>query len=179
MTWIHLTQNAQVVGVEGATLTLGFFNAGAKESFVSGGSIEILRQAAIDVVGADWKIEAIVDPGAQASSVSNEVAAPPESPRPEAIPATGSDSSPEPGATPAPDESAGPPPDWATEVGSVREAIRETRPAGATGVKVDEEAAKADAEARRDDPDEDSSGLSGAELLQRELGAQIIEEKKS
>jgi DNA polymerase-3 subunit gamma/tau len=36
--------------------------------------------------------------------------------------------------------------------------------------------ATADAEAHRDDPDVEDSGLAGAELLQRHLGAQIIEE---
>ncbi|MFN8195442.1 MAG: DNA polymerase III subunit gamma and tau [Nocardioidaceae bacterium] len=65
LTWIHLTQHAQVVAVDATTLTLGFGNAGARESFAKGGSAEIVRQAAIDVVGADWQVEAIVDPGAQ------------------------------------------------------------------------------------------------------------------
>src|SRR3546814_3994280 len=64
VTWIHLTQNAQVVAVDAKTLTLGFQNAGARESFANGGSAEIVRQAAIDVVGTDWKVDAIVDPGA-------------------------------------------------------------------------------------------------------------------
>ena len=49
MTWIHLTQNAQVVAVDAKTLTLGFANAGARDSFDAGGSAEIVRQAAIDV----------------------------------------------------------------------------------------------------------------------------------
>ncbi len=66
LTWMHLTQNCQVVAVEGSVLTLGFSNAGARESFDKGGSAEIVRQAAIDVVGADWRIETIVDPGAKA-----------------------------------------------------------------------------------------------------------------
>ncbi len=66
VTWIHLTQHAQVVAVDETTLTLGFSNNGARESFVGGGSTEIVRQAAIDVVGTDWKVEAIVDPGASA-----------------------------------------------------------------------------------------------------------------
>ena len=65
MAWIHLTQNCQVVGLEGNVLTLGFANAGARDSFVSSGCAEVVHQAAIDVVGADWKIETIVDPGAQ------------------------------------------------------------------------------------------------------------------
>ena len=65
VTWIHLTQNAQVIAVDGTTLTLGFTNAGARESFLAGGSDEILRQAAIDVVGAEWRIDAIIDPSAE------------------------------------------------------------------------------------------------------------------
>ena len=68
-TWILLSQNAQVIGVDQRSLTVGFKTAGARDSFLGGGSEEILRQAAIDMVGADWKIETVVDssadPGAQ------------------------------------------------------------------------------------------------------------------
>jgi DNA polymerase-3 subunit gamma/tau len=63
LTWIYLTQQAQVVAVDDQTLTLGFANAGARDSFDGGGSGEIVRQAAIDVVGHDWRVETIVDPG--------------------------------------------------------------------------------------------------------------------
>ena len=65
MAWIHLSQNCQVVGLEGTTLTLGFANAGARDSFVSSGCPDIVRDAAVDVVGASWTIETIVDPSAQ------------------------------------------------------------------------------------------------------------------
>ena len=65
-----------------ATLTLGFANAGARDSFVSGGCDDVLRQAAIDVVGADWKIETIVDPGAQADGPVVTKAAVPATPEP-------------------------------------------------------------------------------------------------
>ena len=64
-TWILLSQNAQVAAVDDKTLTVALINAGARNSFTSGGSEEILRQAAIDVIGHDWRIEAIVDPSAQ------------------------------------------------------------------------------------------------------------------
>ena len=64
-TWILLSQNAQVIGVDATSLTVGFKTAGARDSFVGGGSEEILRQAAIDMIGADWKIEVAVDPSAQ------------------------------------------------------------------------------------------------------------------
>src|SRR5262249_9124398 len=45
LTWIYLTQQAQVVAVDDKTLTLGFANAGARDSFDNGGSAEIVRQA--------------------------------------------------------------------------------------------------------------------------------------
>ena len=64
-TWILLSQNAQVIGVDATSLTVGFKTAGARDSFVGGGSEEILRQAAIDMLGADWQIEVAVDPSAQ------------------------------------------------------------------------------------------------------------------
>ena len=71
MAWIHLSQNCQVVGLEGTTLTLGFTNAGARDSFVSSGCPDVVREAAIDVVGADWTIDTIVDPGAQPGAVAD------------------------------------------------------------------------------------------------------------
>ncbi|MEI2821308.1 MAG: hypothetical protein V9E81_14365 [Marmoricola sp.] len=63
-TWMLLSQNSQVVGIEANVLTLGFKTAGARESFLQGGSDQILRQAMIDLIGADWRIEAVVDPSA-------------------------------------------------------------------------------------------------------------------
>jgi DNA polymerase-3 subunit gamma/tau len=62
-------------------------------------------------------------------------------------------------------------------VSAAREAIAQTRPAGATK-KVDNDRALADAEAHPDDPAADSSELAGAELLERELGATVIHEIK-
>ncbi|OEV11895.1 hypothetical protein AN218_10910, partial [Streptomyces nanshensis] len=61
-TWILLSQNAQIVGFDGSTLQLGFSNSGARDSFVGGGSEEVLIQALNDALGVQWKVEAIVDP---------------------------------------------------------------------------------------------------------------------
>ncbi|NEW71487.1 DNA polymerase III subunit gamma and tau [Streptomyces rhizosphaericus] len=61
-TWILLSQNATVSGFDGTTLQLGFSNAGARDSFVGGGSEDVLRQALQDAIGVQWRIEAIVDP---------------------------------------------------------------------------------------------------------------------
>jgi DNA polymerase-3 subunit gamma/tau len=155
LTWIHLTQHAQVVAVDSVTLTLGFSNAGARESFDGGGSAEIVRQAAIDVVGSDWKVETIVDPGAQPAQ-----APPPAAPAPD----------------PEPTVAVEPPQTDPTAATKAREAIQQTRAPG-SDTTADPRAA-ADAEAHPDDDDIDASGLAGAELLQQQLGAEVIEEIK-
>lgn len=101
-TWILLSQNAQVLGLEGNSLMLGFNNAGARESFIGGGSDEILRQAALDLLGVDWRIDTAVDVG-----VTPGATPPPRVTRP-AVP------------EPAPSEA----------MTRVRENIAPTRPAG-------------------------------------------------
>jgi DNA polymerase III subunit gamma/tau len=60
--WIMLSQNAQVIAIDDQTLTLGLVNAGARESFARSGSDEILRQALIDTIGLNRRVEAVVDP---------------------------------------------------------------------------------------------------------------------
>jgi DNA polymerase-3 subunit gamma/tau len=120
LAWMVLSQHAHVVAVDARTLTVGFANAGARESFVGGGCDEILRQTAIDVVGMDWRVEAIVDPGgagADAPVVRQPATPQPATPQPSAPQPP---PSPEPGAGsagPAPAEApAAPdgPPDWVT-----------------------------------------------------------------
>lgn len=174
LAWMHLTQNCQVVAIEGNTLTLGFTNAGARDSFVSAGCDEVLHQAAVDVVGASWKIETIVDPGATPEGTPTVTRpAVPEAPPAPAAPAE----------SPAPPWDTGPPsaapsapePDQRA-IAAAREAIQQTRPADQEREPAGNEWAEADAEAHPDDTDADHQGMSTAELLQRELGAQMIEE---
>nr|WP_246283657.1 DNA polymerase III subunit gamma and tau [Nocardioides perillae] len=215
VTWMHLTQHAQVVSVDAGSLVLGFDAAGPRDHFAAGGHAEIVRQAAIDVVGVDWRIEAITDPG-----VSPGAAAPAAAP---AGGATGS--SPAAAPAPAPTERDAPiagdrgapaaappaePPGWATTapggtpvepaapatpatpageataapdrpsasaegIAHARAGIQQTREAGRSAERDDDRAA-ADADAHPDDMDAETDGLAGAELLQRELGAQVIEE---
>jgi DNA polymerase-3 subunit gamma/tau len=166
VTWIHLTQHAQVVAVDAQVLTLGFGNVGARESFDNGGSAEIVRQAAIDVVGHDWRVETIVDPGAEPAAApppAAPVAAAPAVETPPSAPATTSDEAPlEP-------EQAGSP------SATARQAIAATRTAGREETAA-EGPTDSDGGARPDDDDAESSGLDGAQLLQEALGAQVIEE---
>ena len=185
MAWIHLTQNCQVVGLEGNVLTLGFANAGARDSFVSSGCAEVVHQAAIDVVGADWKIETIVDPGAQPEGTptvtkpaTEPAAAPAPAPERRAPRSAPSRRAPHPAAADDPEpERPEQPEASAAAAAAAREAIQQTRPVGASTPRSDDLAA-ADAVASRDDLDADPEGLGGEDLLARELGASMIEEIK-
>jgi len=197
-TWIMLSQNAQVSAFDGRTLTVGLTNAGARDRFVSSGSDEILRQALIDVLGVDWRVEAIVDPGGPAGPPPGR---PPRPGRPEAPPEPPADSSPEPPAesvqnpapsTPPPAEPPAQEPDRQSDrqsdqqtgqarakaspqtVQQARGAIRPTRDgeAAASGGQRSEH----DHDAHPDDPTVDDAGLGHDELLARELGARVIEE---
>ena len=169
VSWILLSQNAQVAAVDDKTLTIALVNAGARQSFSSGGSEEILRQAAIDVIGHDWRVEAIVDPTAQPGAHGDSVTRPAVTPEPEA-PADAP--SPSPAPTPEPPAPERRPVD-PNAVASARGAIQETRPKGDS--RRQQEPSVSDADAHPDDPDADD-GLGGTELLERELGASIIEE---
>ncbi len=172
-TWILLSQNAQVIGVDATSLTVGFKTAGARDSFIGGGSEEILRQAAIDMIGADWKIETAVDPSAQpgaetAPRVSRPAVLPsePSEPPPSAPPAWASDEAP-------PEPQAAPAPARPETIAAARSGIAPTRngddPPPPSGPDPD-------ADAHRDDQVADDNGLDSTELLQRELGATVIEE---
>jgi DNA polymerase-3 subunit gamma/tau len=155
-TWILLSQNAQVVALEGNVLTVGFKNVGARDSFLGGGSEEILRQAAIDMIGTDWTVEAIVDPSADPAPRVTKPAA--------GAPAVG-----------APADSAVTPPAPTVHpeaIATARGNIAPTRTGPAPVARPDDR----DADADPDDPDADDPGLAGAELLQRELGATVIDE---
>jgi len=61
LTWSLLSASAQIVAVDESLITIGIVNAGARDSFVRSESDEILRQAFIEIVGIDRKIEVVVD----------------------------------------------------------------------------------------------------------------------
>jgi DNA polymerase-3 subunit gamma/tau len=89
-TWVLLSQNAQVSAFDGTTVTVGMSSAGARDSFVGRGSDEILRQALIDVLGIEARVEAIVDGGSAAPSPPRgEQAKPAPQPPPASDPASG------------------------------------------------------------------------------------------
>src|SRR4051812_27720830 len=182
LTWIYLTQQAQVVAVDDQTLTLGFANAGARDSFDGGGSAEIVRQAAIDVVGHDWRVETIVDPGADpdtgpppAAAVAPAPAESSQPVQPAVSEAPDRAQSGEPAAPASEPGAAAPAPPAERPSASARQAIAATR-----GADRPDDAAQKPTEpddgAHPDDTDAESAGLDSTQLLQEALGAQVIEE---
>ncbi|MGP3951408.1 DNA polymerase III subunit gamma and tau [Streptomyces sp. 7N604] len=165
-TWILLSQNAQVAGFDGTTLQLAFSNAGARDSFVGGGSEDVLRQALSESLGVQWKIEAIVDPSGGAAAQGGAPAGPrPSAPAPQPPPAArpaAPQSTSAPAARPAAQASA-PEPRPRPEVKPHREP--EPPPV-----------APEDDMPAEDDPDLDDTALSGHDLIVRELGATVLEE---
>ena len=156
-TWILLSQNAQVTELRDNTLLLAMSNAGARDSFGRGGSEDVLREAIVVVLGADFKIETMVDPSAS----------PATAPR-----------------TPAPAEPAAPAPAPTPPVEVVDPAIREQARQNIRPTRTDSGGAKPkaddrDADARRDDSDLDDAAESPADLLARHLDAEIITEDES
>ena len=83
-TWVMLSQNAQVISLENDTLTLALVNAGARDSFVSSRSHEVVQKALHDVLGVTWRIDQIVDPTADpARNEASDDAASPDAKAPE------------------------------------------------------------------------------------------------
>ncbi|TMR18642.1 DNA polymerase III subunit gamma and tau, partial [Nonomuraea turkmeniaca] len=58
--WANVSTNAQVVGVEGNLVTLGFSQVGAMKNFTGGGKDAVVASALSDVLGGTWRVEAVV-----------------------------------------------------------------------------------------------------------------------
>ena len=127
---VDVKRLAQVLGLDGDVLTIGFADAGSVKGFTASGHDEVLRLAIIDVVGADWTIDPVHQPAAAATR-SAQPAAPAED-----APAPGS-------------------------------AGRRGRGRSAPAPQAEEHPGEGD------DVDDD---LSGADLVMRELGGQVIAE---
>ena len=168
-TWILLSQNAHVVDVRGGSLLLAMPNVGARDSFAKGGSEDVLREAIVVVLGADFKIEAIVDPAVSGGAPGPARERPADRPVPSPGPAT---TAPEP-ADPPPGPGAASPRAPAAVTQQARNGIRTTRMGARTKEPVDDR----DAAAAPDDSDLDEGAESHAELLARHLGAEIIAEE--
>ncbi|MDT0445349.1 DNA polymerase III subunit gamma and tau [Streptomyces johnsoniae] len=162
-TWILLSQNAQVLSVEGGVLRLGFATPGARDSFVNGGSEDVLRQALGESLGGQWRVEAVVDPGGGAGGPGGGGGGRPVPPAPRpAAPAA---------APPEPRPAAAPPAAGAAGgAAGVPAAAPQPQPSGPPPVAVEDDVPA------EDDPDLDDTALSGYDLIVKELGATVIEE---
>lgn len=211
-TWTLVSHNAQVMGLEGDVLTIGFATQGLREQFTRGNHEPPLKQAITDAIGASWRIEAIVDQGtapggavpqapqpaqaqqAQQAQQPAQAQAPAPTPQTAPEPPPWDDHSVPPELDEAPQPSSQGAPPW-DEPGqaaqptssydasrAAREAIQPTRVGSGVPDHAEEqsraaaELAARDADVRPDDQPFEEDQLGGAELLQRELGAQIIEE---
>jgi DNA polymerase III subunit gamma/tau len=147
-TWSLISQNAQVLDVHGDRLTLGFTSEGIRDVFLGRSDHqEYVRQALIQVLGVDWKVEAIVDPSITPNPT-------PPRPAPSAAPAP-----PAGGRAAAMDK-------VAAEAAQGVAVDHDGSPAGGSS----------DAEPSPDDPDADDGEVSHQDLLARELGARVIGE---
>jgi DNA polymerase III subunit gamma/tau len=70
-TWILLSQNAQVAELRNGTLLLAMSNTGARDSFARGGNEDVLREAIVVVMGADFVVETMVDPSTTSSEAAS------------------------------------------------------------------------------------------------------------
>ncbi|MGP3999560.1 DNA polymerase III subunit gamma and tau [Streptomyces sp. 8N706] len=173
-TWILLSQNAQVAGLDGSTLQLAFSNAGARDSFVGGGSEDVLRQALSDSLGVQWKVEAIVDPSGGGGAQGGGPSGPgfgggsgPTGPRPSApAPAPVQPQQPVRPEAPAPEAS----PRTAAPEARPRPEARAHREPEPPPFSIEDDMPA------EDDPDLDDTALSGHDLIVRELGATVVEE---
>ncbi|GAA2027605.1 hypothetical protein GCM10009839_28080 [Catenulispora yoronensis] len=105
VSWMLLSQNAQVLGLDGDRLQVAFINAGARDRFVGRGTSDTLRQAANDLFGFQWQVDAIVDPSqTPGTSIAPGVSMAPPPPAQMPPPPSAYQSS-QPSAPPAPRES--------------------------------------------------------------------------
>jgi DNA polymerase-3 subunit gamma/tau len=179
-TWTLLSHNAQVAALDNGRLTLAMVNAGARDSFAGGGSDEIVREALIQVLGVDWKVEAIVDPSVSPSPATSARSAPVRPGAPPGGPANapagpgaGAEAGTEGGieAGEEADAPAGP---------AAQPPVAESgRAAGVQRAAAEISASAAgstDGEPSPDDPDADDGEVTHQDLLARELGARVIGE---
>ncbi|MBB2912669.1 DNA polymerase-3 subunit gamma/tau [Streptosporangium becharense] len=81
--WATVNTNAQVVGVEGNIVTLGFTQPGAMKNFTGGGKEVVVAAVLQDVLGGTWKVEAVVGNGPAPSGGGRAPAVPARPPAPQ------------------------------------------------------------------------------------------------
>jgi len=169
--WMILINDVQVQSLEGNVLTLGFARDGDMKGFTSSGCDSVVEDALKEVLAVSWRVMATLGGGGQGAPPAS--APPAAPPTPPAAPGNGP-----PSAAPSPPPASGPPAGTPkappSPPRSERPAVRPASPASPprTAAQVPDEP----------DPDNDADAdpaaehLSGMALIQRELGATVIEE---
>jgi DNA polymerase III subunit gamma/tau len=165
---ILLSGPAQVVDVRANVLVLGFAFGPVERQFAAGDNADVLCQALKEVLGVDWRIETTLSgggPPAGSGSARSGAAAPTPAP-PSPSEAMAADRA------PARSASSRRRPD----VASARSIAAE---AAAQSVSHPVPAAAVDADDAQSDDEDADDGASGLALLQRHLGATVINESES
>ncbi|MBS2962730.1 DNA polymerase III subunit gamma and tau [Actinocrinis puniceicyclus] len=172
--WVML-QSVHVVGVEGRLLQLGFSNPGLRDNFHGSNREETLREALRELTGIEWKIDALVDPSAGTSMAGAGAGAgagvgplPSAALPPAAVPQASAPVSAGQQATP-PGRAPGP--------GADQSAPNVAAFAAAPPPFAQPATAPEDDEPGPDDEDVDDAGPTARDLLMRELGATVLEER--
>ncbi|MEV5755128.1 DNA polymerase III subunit gamma and tau [Actinoallomurus sp. NPDC052308] len=149
--WIVLMEGVEVASIEGQVLTLAFANDGKRRGFTTGGKDAVLRDALKEILGVDWRIDAVLVGG---SGQGARPAPPPPDPggwgAPAAPPRAPRTPSPAP-AAPAPPPSPVPPPPEPVD-------------------EEDEVDPEGDADAGSE------AALTGMALIEQVLGGKVIQE---
>ena len=67
VTWTFLSQHAQVIEYDGSRLVLGIATTGLANTFRQGNHAEVVRQALIETVALDVRVEGVALPAAQST----------------------------------------------------------------------------------------------------------------
>ncbi|HEU4543101.1 MAG TPA: DNA polymerase III subunit gamma and tau [Jiangellaceae bacterium] len=163
--WSLISQESTVVDVANGVLTLSFRQSTLRDTFTRRDDFQQhLRQAISDVLGADLQVEAIVDPSGSGSALGNSPGGPASAP-------PGSESQPQLGNSPDPPAAS------TRRPAATRPAASRKRSAPAASAPPEEDPIdESDDGAHPDDTDLDDSGAPAQELLERTLGARVIEE---
>jgi DNA polymerase-3 subunit gamma/tau len=187
-----LLQQAQVAGFDGGALQLAFEHAGTRDGFVNGGHDDILRQALQESVGVSCKIECLIGPGGSAPQQrpggggtpgggfgANGGFGAPSGPAPGSAGMPPHQSAP----VSAPAPAAFPPPTQTAQAAPPVQAPPPSAPAPRPSAPSsypegpdDDDMPPPPFDPEEDIPEQDTTTVSGHDLIIRELGATVIEE---
>jgi DNA polymerase-3 subunit gamma/tau len=202
-TWTFVSQNAQVADYDGQRVLLTISTTGLAETFRRGAHAEYVRQALIDVLGVDARVEGVpaTAPAAGAAPADTAAGSSPTgqwSPEPDRGPAPESDAGPAPesdaapapaspaarvaspppapAATPSWSEAPPPPetaPSWASPMERARAAVAEEAPPDDAPEHLVDDTAISD-----DDESIDELADVGVPVVERILGGTVIREEE-